>query len=337
MFTLSKEEKHALLLSTLAGLSTSIGGAIAIIKRPGPGLLAFLLGVAIGVMFTLSAAEMYVRNAYENGFWSITVAALGGVALYYFLQPFLPDFVDHIHDKKSVEEELKAEIREKQQLRPGSMSGNGTLLRSVSADKDGGGAVPDSPRDRLSPSTVQRPSPSKPSADAPALPPNTAKAAALRAAASEKLRSAELLRLGFVMALAMTLHNMPEGFAVAFSAFTDFGAIMALAIAVHNIPEGVIVAAPVYAATGSRWKAMGIAVASGLSEPVGALIALLFVKPFLTPILLQYMLAFVGGIMISVCGLELWPEARKCEDDWRLGQGVLAGTVIMGWTLYIGI
>ncbi len=74
-----------------------------IIKRPGPGLLAFLLGVAIGVMFTLSAAEMYVRNAYENGFWSITTAALGGVALYYFLQPFLPDFVDHNHDKKSSE------------------------------------------------------------------------------------------------------------------------------------------------------------------------------------------------------------------------------------------
>lgn len=76
---------------------------VQIIKRPGPGLLAFLLGVAIGVMFTLSAAEMYVRNAYENGFWSITVAALGGVALYYFLQPFLPDFVDHNHDKKSSE------------------------------------------------------------------------------------------------------------------------------------------------------------------------------------------------------------------------------------------
>lgn len=74
-----------------------------IIKRPGPGLLAFLLGVAIGVMFTLSAAEMYIRNAYEHGFWSVTAAVLGGVALYYFLQPFLPDFVDHNHDKKNSE------------------------------------------------------------------------------------------------------------------------------------------------------------------------------------------------------------------------------------------
>ncbi len=54
-------------------------------------------------MFTLSAAEMYIRNAYEHGFWSITASVLGGVALYYFLQPFLPDFVDHNHDKKNSE------------------------------------------------------------------------------------------------------------------------------------------------------------------------------------------------------------------------------------------
>ena len=74
-----------------------------IVKRPGPGLLAFLLGVAIGVMFTLSAAEMYIRNAYEHGFWSISAAVLGGVALYYFLQPFLPDFADHSHGKKASE------------------------------------------------------------------------------------------------------------------------------------------------------------------------------------------------------------------------------------------
>lgn len=73
---------------------------------------------------------------------------------------------------------------------------------------------------------------------------------------------ASLTRLGTLMAVTMTLHNLPEGFAVAFSAFTPLGPVMALAIAVHNIPEGVIVAAPIYAATGSRWKAVGMAAAS---------------------------------------------------------------------------
>ena len=146
----------------------------------------------------------------------------------------------------------------------------------------------------------------------------------------------------------MTLHNLPEGFAVAFAAFTDFGPVMTLAIAaraapnhpnppkpatsshkpphpatnppqnaaqVHNIPEGVIVAAPIYAATGSRWKALGAAAASGLSEPVGAAAALLLVKPWLNEARLQYMLAAVGGIMTAVCVVELLPEGRKCKQD----------------------
>merc|ERR1712130_218013 len=117
---------------------------------------------------------------------------------------------------------------------------------------------------------------------------------------AERLRAAELMRLGLLMCLVMTLHNLPEGFAVAFSSFTDFGPYMAFAIAIHNIPEGVIVAAPVYAATGSRWKAMAIALASGLSEPIGALIALVAVKPFITEEPLHYILVFVGGIMLAV-------------------------------------
>lgn len=90
---------------------------------------------------------------------------------------------------------------------------------------------------------------------------------ACRRLASERLRAAELLRLGLLMALTMTLHNLPEGFAVAFSSFTDFGPYMALAIALHNVPEGVIVAAPVFAATGSRWKAMATALASVRRPP----------------------------------------------------------------------
>ena len=96
------------------------------------------------------------------------------------------------------------------------------------------------------------------------------------------------------MAFTMTLHNMPEGLAVAFSSYTDIGPIMALAIAMHNIPEGIIVAAPIFAATGSRTKALLIATASGLSEPVGALLALVFVKPYLTEDRLHFMLAGTG-------------------------------------------
>jgi len=108
---------------------------------------------------------------------------------------------------------------------------------------------------------------------------------------------------------------------------------MALAVAVHNIPEGLIVAAPIYAATGSRRYALGTAFVSGLSEPVGALLALLFVKPFLTPLRLQLMLAFVGGIMTAVCWVELLPEGRRCKRDAQLARGTLLGGAIMAATL----
>lgn len=139
------------------------------------------------------------------------------------------------------------------------------------------------------------------------------------------------------MSLTMTLHNLPEGFAVAFSAMTNFGPIMALAIAVHNIPEGIIVAAPVYAATGSRWKALLMASLSGLSEPVGALIALSSVDTAISEPNLYLILAIVGGIMAAVCVLELWPEGKKCNSDGNLAMGIALGSAIMAWTIHVGI
>jgi len=153
----------------------------------------------------------------------------------------------------------------------------------------------------------------------------------------EQVNARELMRLGLLMAVTMTIHNCPEGFAVAFAANTDIGVTLAAAIAIHNIPEGIIVAAPVYAATGNRFLAVGIAIASGLSEPAGALVALLFIRPLLSLNFLNYMIGFVGGVMLAVCICELWPEARKCNSDWRLAQGCVAGAAVMAWTLHMGV
>lgn len=147
-----------------------------------------------------------------------------------------------------------------------------------------------------------------------------------------------LMRLGLLMAVTMTIHNLPEGFAVAFSAFTGFGKLMAAAIAIHNIPEGLVIAVPIYAATNSKVKAVGLAAASGLSEPLGALVALFIFKPFVDTVQqLDYVLACVGGVMLAVCGLELWPEGRKCRQDVRLAQGIVLGALVMGWTLSVGV
>lgn len=330
---LTKEEQWALTLSTFAGLSTTIGAAFAVIKRPDDALLAFLLGTAIGVMFLLSFLEMWLRNALHNGWGEVTFSVLCGALLYRFIQPFLPEMhADADADGGSSAPDAAAPLT-------GGGRGKGKGAGGSGGDGEGVAKAPSALAERSASGKLAAAAERKAAGGGSSSSSNGGGGSGKppKKQAGSTRRSGELLRLGLLMAMTMTLHNLPEGFAVAFAAFTDFGPIMAAAIAVHNIPEGVIVAAPVYAATGSRWKALAIATASGLSEPVGALLALLFVKPFLTEATLHYILAFVGGIMMAVCVLELWPEARKCRSDRRLVAGVALGGAVMGWTLYVGV
>jgi ZIP family zinc transporter len=260
-------------------------------------------------MLLLSLAEMWIRNAMEHGWPGVTGAAVCGALLYQVIQPFLPDFEYAAETSKESSNQVFAATAP---IAIGSSKTSAGLksVKGAEAHSTASGKSSDVDRSSKEGGRHQK---------------------------VARLRSAELLRLGLLMAFTMTLHNLPEGFAVAFSAFTDFGPVMAAAIAVHNIPEGVIVAAPVYAATGSRWKALAVATLSGLSEPFGALIALLLMKPFLMEETLQYLLAFVGGIMAAVCVLELWPEGRKCRSDGKLVAGIVVGAVVMGWTLWVGV
>jgi zinc transporter, ZIP family len=102
-------------------------------------------------------------------------------------------------------------------------------------------------------------------------------------------------------------------------------------------PEGLVIAAPIYAATGSRARALGLTLLSGMSEPLGALLALLVLRPFVTsPAQLDYVLAGTGGVMLAVCGLELLPEALACRAPGQLSAGIAVGAAVMGWTLWAG-
>lgn len=276
-------DRYALLLSLIAGLATTVGGLIAVWRKPDQKLLAFLLGTAVGVMATLSVVELYVKNVLENGFVGITLATACGAMVYVVVEPLLP----------------KAEVLE----------ARGGLADAVGTAGPGGRTATDGDPE----STVEI------------------------FDKSSKMSKARLMRLGLLMAITMTLHNLPEGFAVAFSSYTSVGPVMAAAIGVHNVPEGIIVAAPVFAATGSRKRALLMATVSGLSEPAGALLALCFIKPYLTPLLLQYLLASTGGMMSAVCLIELLPEGRKCRENGALARGVLVGTAVMLGTLYVGV
>ncbi|KAL6784719.1 ZIP4 [Auxenochlorella protothecoides x Auxenochlorella symbiontica] len=301
----SEEERWALLLSTFAGMSTTLGAALAIIRPPDDALLSFLLGTAIGVMMLLSVVEMWVHNAMEHGWASTTSAVLLGALFFKVAQPLLASMSGT--DQPAGPSPAKATTSAVE-----AASKTGKRIRAdvgpaaLAAEASSGGRQPSA---------------------APSGSSLTARPQSPR----------ELLRLGLLMAGTMTLHNLPEGAAVAFSAFTPLGPLMALAIAVHNVPEGVIVAAPVYAATGSRARALGLAAASGLSEPLGALLVICVARPALTATRLQLMLAGVGGLMAAVCVLELWPEARRCRAGGRLAAGIALGAGLMAWTLWLGV
>lgn len=193
-FSLDSNEAWALSLSTAAGLATGIGGVVAILKRPDPGFLALLLGLAIGVMATLSCGELIGHNMYEHdplavgkciglawrcpslfncppaaGLWAVV-----GFVLFRAISPLLP--------REEAKFEKSDRLSRAQLLRLGKPGSARALAR--------------------------------------AQPPVDGKA-----------------RAGVLMAVTLTLHNAPEGFAVAFSSYTPLGPIMCLSIAVHNISE----------------------------------------------------------------------------------------------------
>ncbi len=141
-----------------------------------------------------------------------------------------------------------------------------------------------------------------------------------------------LLRTGLLLAGVVGLHNLPEGLATFVATLDDptVGVVLAAAIAIHNIPEGLVVAAPIYAATGSRARAMAWAAASGLAEPVGAVLGYLVLQALLPEGWIDLSLALVAGMMVAVSVVELLPTARRQAASRRaLVLGFVAGAAVM--------
>lgn len=147
----------------------------------------------------------------------------------------------------------------------------------------------------------------------------------------------KLHRVGIMTAIAITIHNFPEGIATFVSAYTnlEMGIPVAIAVAIHNIPEGIAVAVPIYFATGSKKKAMRLSFLSGLSEPIGALIAFLIIMPFINSVVLGIIFAVVAGIMVFISFDELLPSAQKYGNSHIPTYGVILGMAIMAFSLLL--
>lgn len=148
---------------------------------------------------------------------------------------------------------------------------------------------------------------------------------------------ANLMRMGVFTALAIGIHNFPEGLATFTAALSDpsLGIPITFAIAIHNIPEGIAVAVPIFYATGSRKKAFKLSFLSGLSEPVGALLGYLLLFHFFNDVMFGFVFSSVAGIMVYISLDELLPSAREYGEHHLSIYGLIAGMLVMALSLLL--
>ncbi len=257
---------YPFLLTLFAGLSTGIGGAIAILTHTtSRKFFSFTLGLSAGVMLYVSFVELFNQsNSLMTNEWGDKLGTLGtavsffmGMGLIGIIDKLVPSF-ENPHEMRSVE--------------------------NMDTPKQG----------------------------------------------HERLR-----HVGIMTALAIGVHNFPEGMATFMAAESNLsiGIAIAAAIALHNIPEGIAVAVPIYYATKSKKKAFIHSLLSGLAEPIGALIAFLVLMPFLNDIVLGAVLAAVAGIMVYISIDELLPAAREYGEPHFSIWGMVLGMMIMAASL----
>lgn len=141
----------------------------------------------------------------------------------------------------------------------------------------------------------------------------------------------KLYKLGIFTMIAIIIHNIPEGIATYISSETNIklGISITIAIAMHNIPEGISIAMPVYYATKNKKKAIGLTFISGMSEPFGALLAFLFLKPIVNDTILGALFAMIAGIMTYIAIIELLPEALQYKEKKKTIISFLIGILFM--------
>lgn len=260
----------ALLLSTVAGMSTAFGSLIALFsKKDDTRFLSLSLGFSAGVMITVSFAELLpesqknISAALPNHGALISAACLAaGVALAILIDILIPSHDGGIRPHA-----------------PAAYAGScGTVYTG-----------------------------------------------------SKNTAASSMMRMGIVTAIAITVHNFPEGIATFMAGYSDIrlGLPVALSIAMHNIPEGIAVAVPVFYGTGSRGKAFLYSALSGLSEPLGALIAYLCLAPFLNSATLGGVFGVVAGIMIYIAFGELVPASEHYGHPRAAVAGIVGGAMIM--------
>ena len=272
MIQISLQWLNILLLSLMASLGTGIGGLIAVIRLPGKRLYGLLMGITAGVMICLSFLEL-VNEAWEMaGFVTATLGFGAGASFMFLLDYFAPHMrFGEVEVRKTPEPAPLAAAN----WHP-PRAGN----EQTAQNPCGGDASPCGQEQAAGTGRPYR---------------MGHRFGRLRQTSRQNVRvDNKLVKTGLLLAVGITLHNLPEGIAVGAGYLYNptFGLFIAIAIMLHNIPEGIATALPLCKGGVCRSDALKIAFLSGLAEPVGALLASAFLVTFQA--LVPAALAFAG-------------------------------------------
>ncbi len=148
---------------------------------------------------------------------------------------------------------------------------------------------------------------------------------------NKNVKNKKLYKLGIFSMLAIIMHNIPEGIATFLSSSSNLslGISLAIGIPLHNIPGGISISVPVYSATGSKKRAFIYTLISALAEPLGGVIAYLFLAPIITDNIMGYTLAIIAGIMLHISLLKLLPAAIKYREKKKILAFFIIGILFM--------
>jgi len=263
----------AFLLTTLAGLSTGIGGLVAFIKyAQKEKFLAFSLGLSAGAMLYISFVELIVGSLDD-----LKRTNESDIAYTHFALLFL-----------------------------GGLLASGLISKVIGMLMEDVGIFQSKPDSQL-------------------------------AGSEEVKKKKKLYRTGVVTAVALGIHNLPEGLITFLTSMEDLqlGIGIAVAIAIHNIPEGLAVAIPIYRATQNKTRAFTITLLSGLSEPFGAAIAYFVLFKQVDPNNLVFVTILVSSVMVYVAFFELIPSAMEMGYKKLTSWGIIIGMSVMGISLVL--
>ena len=146
-----------------------------------------------------------------------------------------------------------------------------------------------------------------------------------------------IYKVGILSLITLMIHNFPEGIATFMTSLydTNLGIKLSIAIMLHNIPEGICIAVPIAKYTHSTMKGVGASILSSLAEPLGAICAYLFLRPFINQLTISIILIFVAGIMISLSINKLYKESLKLQEYKYFSLGVILSLIYIFITLKI--